>query len=567
MRLSPRSGVERPCVLRRTLWILPLLAACDVGVPDGARDVGPDGGAPEIQVLSPGAPGCGDGVCAVFADPVSAPGRIYAQLVALIDATPPGETIRGSMYTFARLDVADALVAAQARGVRVRVAVDQYGENGSPACADTAGGFASCPNFDGAPSTACGRLRSALGESCAGESCYVRCGIGAPGQACISPAGSGINHEKYFLFTRTTSGGAQLDHVVFVTSSNLLDANKKWQNAAVFFGDVGWFDAWVRHHEAQLGEVKNADYDELYSDDRYIARWSPRASGDHVVSILKNVTRSSPGCFVALNMSDFSDSSRSREVADQLGRIARLPCAVEVVGNVEDKDFAISIRRELGADGAGVFLASPATHNKYFLINAHYNGSAGVRTLVWTGSHNITGPALLENDENLVKIEDPTVFAAFLEDYRAIRDEHSEVYDRSSSPPIDEGSLPESPSPEPASPDLTGCGVLAAGESLSVGGTLGSCDGRFHLALQGDGNLVLYQDVTPLWSTGTSGTTGQLAAMQTDGNFVLYDAADAPLFASGTQATGAALVLQDDGNQVVYGPGGVPLWDTHTDGH
>ena len=91
-----------------------------------------------------------------------------------------------------------------------------------------------------------------------------------------------------------------------------------------------------------------------------------------------------------------------------------------------------------------------------------------------------------------------------------------------------------------------------------------SADGRFRLAYQSDGNLVLYDDVlhTAPWSSGTAGRSAGLAGMQGDGNFVVYDASIAPRWMSGTATNAnARLVLQSDGNLVVYTADGRALWD------
>jgi hypothetical protein len=109
-----------------------------------------------------------------------------------------------------------------------------------------------------------------------------------------------------------------------------------------------------------------------------------------------------------------------------------------------------------------------------------------------------------------------------------------------------------------------GCGSIEPGHGLSVGESFGSCDGRFSLAMQTDGNLVLYMEGEALWATGSNGR-GYAAIMQTDGNFVLYGKYSDALFASGTNGHGGStLAVQDDGNLVVYAPGGHPLWDTGT---
>ena len=67
---------------------------------------------------------------------------------------------------------------------------------------------------------------------------------------------------------------------------------------------------------------------------------------------------------------------------------------------------------------------------------------------------------------------------------------------------------------------------------------------------------------SPLWSTGTAGTSPGRVVMQGDGNLVIYDASGAPVWASNTPGNGAArAVVQDDGNFVVYDSAWQPLWN------
>jgi hypothetical protein len=117
--------------------------------------------------------------------------------------------------------------------------------------------------------------------------------------------------------------------------------------------------------------------------------------------------------------------------------------------------------------------------------------------------------------------------------------------------------------------DGPACGSLQPGVTLTRNQSVSSCDGRFYLSMQSDGNLVLYEGLpghptTAIWSTGTYGTGGQRAVMQGDGNFVLYDSANRALWSSGTwNNPGAYLAVQNDGNVVVY-KGSTPLWASNT---
>jgi hypothetical protein len=112
------------------------------------------------------------------------------------------------------------------------------------------------------------------------------------------------------------------------------------------------------------------------------------------------------------------------------------------------------------------------------------------------------------------------------------------------------------------------CGSLRPGEALLAGDKLWSCDKRFYLTMQTDGNLVLYQSqnglTTALWSSGTWLSTGNVAMMQDDGNFVLYDATRTPIWSSSTWGwQNSYLAVQDDGNLVIYN-GTIPLWASQT---
>ncbi len=90
-----------------------------------------------------------------------------------------------------------------------------------------------------------------------------------------------------------------------------------------------------------------------------------------------------------------------------------------------------------------------------------------------------------------------------------------------------------------------------------------SADGRYDFCYQSDGNLVLYDGSTPLWASGTHGTSTGFVAMQGDGNLVVYDAGNVPRWSSGTngqngsfvvvQSNRCALMYSDDGSYIPWG--------------
>jgi len=103
-------------------------------------------------------------------------------------------------------------------------------------------------------------------------------------------------------------------------------------------------------------------------------------------------------------------------------------------------------------------------------------------------------------------------------------------------------------------------------EIIYSGQSLQSHDRAYKLALQTDGNLVLYSVNRAIWASGTAGKTAQKLVMQPDGNLVLYNQSGSALWSSGTAGKStSALFVQKDGNLVVYNGSG-PTWSSRTSG-
>ncbi|MCU1591769.1 MAG: Peptidase propeptide, partial [Frankiales bacterium] len=120
------------------------------------------------------------------------------------------------------------------------------------------------------------------------------------------------------------------------------------------------------------------------------------------------------------------------------------------------------------------------------------------------------------------------------------------------------------PAPPPPSPAPT-ASSLPSGATLAPDQSLRSPNGQHLLAMQGDGNLVLYLGSTARWSTRTAGRPGARLVMQSDGNLVLYATDGRALWSTFTDGRGpSTLHVQDDGNVVVYVDGGGASWSAGT---
>jgi hypothetical protein len=107
--------------------------------------------------------------------------------------------------------------------------------------------------------------------------------------------------------------------------------------------------------------------------------------------------------------------------------------------------------------------------------------------------------------------------------------------------------------------------TITKGTSLNPGETLHSPDAQSVLTYKKNGNLVLYRNFKPVWSSGTKGTSPGQTTLQPDGNLVIYDKNGNPVWHTETHGNNnSTLSLQSDGNLVIYSQGNTPLWFTST---
>ena len=120
------------------------------------------------------------------------------------------------------------------------------------------------------------------------------------------------------------------------------------------------------------------------------------------------------------------------------------------------------------------------------------------------------------------------------------------------------------PAPPPAPPQRE---VLNSGEQGSPGEQMVSPNRQYRLIMQSDGNLVIYDAAnTPLWNTGTEGSSGTVFRVNPDGNPVVVRPGNIPVCTFDINGRGHAVrvVLQNDSNLVVVDDVGVVLWDRFT---
>jgi hypothetical protein len=96
--------------------------------------------------------------------------------------------------------------------------------------------------------------------------------------------------------------------------------------------------------------------------------------------------------------------------------------------------------------------------------------------------------------------------------------------------------------------------ILWPGEKLVDGQIIATPNYSYSLAMQNDGNLVIYNyQGNPVWGSGTQGHAGDFLAVQPDGNVVIYSSSGNALWSTRSAGQGNInLVMQSDGNLVLY---------------
>ncbi|GAA4916526.1 phosphatidylserine/phosphatidylglycerophosphate/cardiolipin synthase family protein [Streptomyces coeruleoprunus] len=389
---------------RRATWLLGIIAAAGLA----AATTAPAGAEAGTVTTS-----------AVFNDPAgdtAAQSRIRDHVVDLIGRAPAGSEISVAMYTFTEDPVSLALIAAKDRGVRVRVILDHTSVT-------MTGG-----EYD--------RLATGLGTDRTQPSWVYAC---PAGRGCIgtrklpNDSDGAINHNKFFLFSST--GGA--DKVAVQTSANMTNTQRTdLFNNAVTIVDSGLYDIYRGYftdllsygtsatglsHYYRMPTSTTGPY-KTYFFPREESAWTTYdndASTDTVKLVLDNV-----GCAGGTRVGVAANLFTRDEVAAKLVELQQAGCTVTLAHDAAPGSMGSAVANVLAgrlAAQEGCYESRETgkpvgLHSKYVLVEGTYNGVAG-RKLVFTGSHNLTYPALRANDETLLKIDDPALYDAFKADH------------------------------------------------------------------------------------------------------------------------------------------------------
>lgn len=316
---------------------------------------------------------------------------LEAKITELVALAVPGSTVRVALFHWTRVQMATPFVEAAARGVDVRIVLDK-------------------DNLDQA-----GEHNAAVKALEAGlpAGSLTICRDGQAAGACI---GTNINHNKFFLFSELADGSK---NVVVQSSANFTKTQTElWNNLVVIRDDAALHAGYLQYWTDLQSQKQNPNYYTVIDGTTNVrAYFFPRDTGDTVDGVLDNA--SCPGSNIRLAMAIFTTGRQN--VADKLVSLKNAGCSVEAVLGTGAAPEIIST---LQTGGVKVLPFEAPTgesvHSKYLLIDGMYNGAPD-RKIVWTGSHNYSDNALRDNDETLLKVDDATVFDAFLENWLKLK--------------------------------------------------------------------------------------------------------------------------------------------------
>ncbi len=378
-RTKPTAGRRRPTPTRRPRR--PLRPPPLPPTPDAGPGTAPPAPRPDKTVVFtvPNAQGTPDLT-------------IERALLTLIAHAAPGSTIRIAMYTFTRTSISNALLAAHRRGVDVRLVLDRVavGED---------------PHRDLAAALPAGAVTVCHPDDAEGS--------------CI---GTNINHNKLALFSALQDGTRD---IVAQSSANFTTAQTKMHNNLVVIrGDHALFTAYSDYWNDLQRQMRDPDYYHSEAGSTGArAYFFPRSDGDTILGVLTS-TDCTAGAHLRLAIPYWT--SARLEIATRLGEMFRAGCEVEVVAGNDDGNPAPEVAAAFSAAGVPVTLyavgpAGQGVHSKYLLIEGRYF-ERDDQHLVWTGSHNFSGPSLTSNDEVLLKVDDRALYDAFVADWTRIRE-------------------------------------------------------------------------------------------------------------------------------------------------
>jgi hypothetical protein len=338
--------------------------------------------------------------------------RIIDKVEDVIDHAPKGSRIRMAQYLFNLDSTADALVRAYARGVHVQLIIDDY-----PISAQTS------------------RMRKVLGTNKKKSSYVARCV-----NSCMSSSTS-VMHAKFFLFSQS----GQTKTISMVSSANPYTGNSSvsWNNMHIIVGDKKIYASLDRYFTDMLPDIDRPNYYRTTTSGKHKLYFFPRkavkgTADVPMLDVLNNVrcTGLKKGYGkdgrTVVRIEQWGWSAARLDIARRVWKLHDQGCKVSVIlngFNVGPKVLQVLLKRSsrsgmmtvynAGIDTNGNGVRDKYMHHKVLMVNGKWFNQS--KKVVYTGSANFTGTALLSNNEIIMRVLDDKTYDAYYKDFNYIR--------------------------------------------------------------------------------------------------------------------------------------------------
>ena len=336
-----------------------------------------------------------------FNNPLGTPAqqrKLLQQVIRTTNSAPAGSTIRMAVYSFGDGQVADALLAAHARGVAVKMVF--AGENVYPAMK---------------------RLRAGLGTNTDASSFVMICENSCRGER-------GQMHAKYFSFSR--AGAARW--ITMVGSVNLTEHNAQdqWNDLYTRVDDRPYFRAYGRW----FGQLKRDEpvakqylHKATAANDIRITPVNLTTEGDPVLETFDRVRcqvtqgeidpdSPNPDDIVTTNVylnTHAWNEDRGTRIAWRVVALRSVGCAVQVFYGTGMGAAVKSILKNNGVPVRKGHNRGIRTHQKVMMVDGAFGDDLDT-VRAWTGSQNWSDRAA-NRDDLIVQLNDESEAQAYVD--------------------------------------------------------------------------------------------------------------------------------------------------------
>lgn len=337
--------------------------------------------------------------------------RLDNELIAAINSTKKGETIRIAVFTFDYKKAADALINAHKRGVHVQILFND--RRLSPKVA---------------------RLQQVLGTNYTKKHFAIVCKSG-----CRSTAAPASLHSKFYLFSKT--GGAAKVVMTGSVNPTKMQAHTGWNDLYTIVGHEKIYNAFTMVFDQMKKDQPVEDPYVHVEDGTYDVSFFPRPGNsddtDNVLETLGQIKCNNVAkgyghkgkTVVKLNMFAW-DSGRGLKIANKLWQLDDNGCDVSII--LSSKGFkglrdiilkktrhggikVVNSRKDTNGDG----IIDQYSHAKYLMINGNFKGSKSAK-YVLTGSQNYTIKSLRNGDEVMLGIMSDKAYDSYDKNFKFI---------------------------------------------------------------------------------------------------------------------------------------------------